>query len=141
MNDAMLHLSLPVKDLAEARSFYTAVFGCRTGRAADTWIDIWFYGMQLTLQHRPGEVRMPNDQGVLHFGVVMPTRMAFDSVMERADAFGVEWVERPSFKSEPELSGKLGGKFADPSGNVIEVKFYEDAGALSADEAAPEGGA
>jgi len=36
-------------------------------------------------------------------------------------------VSQPEIHSDAELNGKLGGKLADPSGNIIEIKFYADA--------------
>jgi len=36
------------------------------------------------------------------------------------------WISEPKKHAEIELSGKLGGKLADPSGNIIEIKFYEN---------------
>ena len=51
--DATLHLSLPVDDLAAARRFYEDGLGCRVGRVRDEWIDVWFFGLQLTLQTAP----------------------------------------------------------------------------------------
>jgi extradiol dioxygenase family protein len=41
------------------------------------------------------------------------------------DAFGCR--VGPAEHAEVALSGKVGGKLADPSGNVIEVKCYPDA--------------
>jgi hypothetical protein len=32
----------------------------------------------------------------------------------------------PEKHRDAELNGKLGGKLADPSGNIIEIKFYAD---------------
>ena len=69
--EAVLHFSIPVDDLETARRFYVDAFGCSVGRVREDWIDIWFFGMQLTLQHRPDEVRSPEEQGVRHFGVVL----------------------------------------------------------------------
>ena len=51
--DPILHLSLPVRDLAAARTFYVDVLGCSPGRVRDGWIDVWFYGMQVTLHEEP----------------------------------------------------------------------------------------
>jgi extradiol dioxygenase family protein len=39
----ILHLSLPVRDLDEARAFYVEVLGCAPGRVRDGWADVWFY--------------------------------------------------------------------------------------------------
>jgi len=127
--DAVLHLSIPVSDLDAARRFYVDAFGCSVGRIREGWIDLWFFGMQLTLQHRPGEVRPPGEQGVRHFGVVLTDPESYSSLVDRLRAAGVIWLSEPAEHAEIALSGKVGGKLADPSGNVIEVKYYADADA------------
>jgi extradiol dioxygenase family protein len=123
---AILHLSLPVDDLVAARDFYERAMGCRIGRERDDWFDAWFHGLQLTLQLRPDEVLPVARQGVRHFGVVLSSRHEFDSLVTRINTTGYKWISQPEIHGEAELSGKLGGKLADPSGNIIEIKFYED---------------
>ena len=127
--EAVLHFSIPVDDLETARRFYVDAFGCSVGRVREDWIDIWFFGMQLTLQHRPDEVRSPEEQGVRHFGVVLTDAASYSSLVDRLRATGVRWLSEPAGHADVELSGKVGGKLADPSGNVIEVKHYADADA------------
>ncbi len=127
---AVLHLSLPVSDLEAARRFYVDALGCDLGRVREDWIDVWFFGMQLTLQLRPDEVRSPDDQGVRHFGVVLSDAESFRSFVDRLRSAGVVWLSEPEVHSSVSLSGKVGGKLADPSGNVIEVKHYPDATAF-----------
>ena len=122
----VLHLSLPVDDLRAARSFYENILGCRIGREREDWFDAWFYGLQLTLQLRPLEVMTVSQQGVRHFGVVLPSLKEFDELVNRVAASGHAWISKPEKHSDSELNGKLGGKLADPSGNVIEIKFYAD---------------
>ena len=124
MADPILHLSLPVADLAAARSFYEDVLGVRVGRVRDDWIDVWFFGMQLTLQHRPGEVAPAAQQGIRHFGVTLPAREDFDELVERLRQHGVEWLSEPATSTAAGLDGKASAKLADPSGNVIELKHY-----------------
>lgn len=128
-SDAVLHLSIPVRDLDAARRFYVDAFGCSVGRVRDDWIDVWFFGTQLTLQRRPDEVRPPSEQGVRHFGVVLGDPESYSSLIDRLRAAGVVWLSEPAEHAEVALSGKVGGKLADPSGNVIEVKYYADASA------------
>jgi extradiol dioxygenase family protein len=122
----VLHLSVPVRDLDEAKHFYVEVLGCRPGRQRADWFDVWFYGMQLTLQFRPDEVRSADEQGVRHFGVALHDQRSFEEVVRRLDAHHVHWLTPPTTHEDAELSGKTNIKFADPSGNVIEVKFYDD---------------
>jgi extradiol dioxygenase family protein len=126
MADATVHLSLPVGDLDEAREFYTSVLGCRLGRVRDSWLDVWFFGMQLTLQLRPDETRSAREQGVRHFGVVLDAQADYDALVRRIDASGAPWISPPRRHDASELSGKAGGKVSDPSGNVIEIKWYAD---------------
>jgi extradiol dioxygenase family protein len=53
--DPILHLSLPVVDLDSSRAFYVDVLGCTPGQALPGGMDVWFYGLQLTLHAaRPG---------------------------------------------------------------------------------------
>ncbi|UDY38012.1 VOC family protein [Dermatobacter hominis] len=126
MDAPILHLSIPVADLAAARAFYEGALGCSVGRVRDDWLDVWFFGLQLTLQQRPDEVRPTGEQGVRHFGVVLPDAAAFEDVVDRLDRADVEWLSRPTVHRAAELSGKVGAKVADPSGNVVEIKHYED---------------
>ena len=52
----ILHLSIPVRDMDEARDFYVHTLGCQAARRREDFTDVWFYGMQITLQDRPDEV-------------------------------------------------------------------------------------
>ena len=122
----VLHLSLPVNDLRAARDFYEHTLGCRIGRTREDWFDAWFFGMQLTLQLRPLEVMKRSQQGVRHFGVVLPSLSEFNDLVKRIHASGCQWISEPEKQTDAELSGKLGGKLADPSGNIIEIKYYEN---------------
>ena len=120
----VLHLSLPVNDLHAARDFYEHTLGCRIGRTREDWFDAWFFGLQLTLQLRPLEVIDTSRQGVRHFGVVLPSLSEFNDLVKRIHASGCQWISKPENHTDAELSGKLGGKLADPSGNIIEIKYY-----------------
>jgi extradiol dioxygenase family protein len=126
MRQPVLHLSIPVHDLGAARRFYETVLGCRVGRVRSDWLDVWFFGMQLTLQERPDEVRPPAEQGVRHFGIGLVDRSAFDALVERLATRDVTWLSDPTTATDAELSGKTAAKVADPSGNVIEIKCYPD---------------
>ena len=133
MTEPVLHLSIPVGDLAQARTFYEEVLGCRVGRVRDTWLDVWFFGMQVTLQERPDEVRPAEEQGVRHLGVTLADEAAYHDVVDRLRGHGVTWLSGPTVTDAVDLSGKASVKVADPSGNVIELKCYPEPSALGAD--------
>lgn len=123
--DPILHLSLPVADLEAARAFYVDTLGCGAGRVADGWIDVWFFGLQLTLQEHPDQVLSAKQTGVRHFGVTVGAD-TLSELIARAEAADVDWVHplTTDYGGTPREQTKA--KLRDPSGNVIELKSYVD---------------
>lgn len=127
------HLAFPVRDLAEARSFYGGLLGCAEGRSSDEWIDFDFYGHQI-VAHTGGESgdRASNpvdghDIPVPHFGVVL-TMEDWQALADRLVAAGTQFAIEPTirFKGQPGEQATM--FFRDPSGNALEMKaFAEDA--------------
>jgi extradiol dioxygenase family protein len=123
--DPILHLSLPVTDLESSRSFYVDRLGCTAGQELPGAIDVWFFGLQLTLQERPDQVLSSEQQGVRHFGVTLePSVLA--RLVTRLQSESVQWISPLSTDTRGTLRGKTSAKLADPSGNVIELKAYDD---------------
>jgi extradiol dioxygenase family protein len=123
--DQILHLSLPVRDLAEARHFYVDLLGCHPGREREGWMDVWFYGMQVTLHEQPDQVLTADQAGVRHFGVTL-AEAQFDELMARLAGHPVRWL-RPiatDHRGTPRQQTKA--TVADPSGNAIELKWYAE---------------
>jgi uncharacterized protein len=127
----VLHLSLPVRDLAESRAFYVDVLGCELAREHPTFIDVWFYGLQLTLQERPDQVLSDEQRGVRHFGVTLSAD-ELNELLARLDAHPVQWLSPPTtdYPGTPQEQTKA--KVLDPSGNAIELKTYVDSSAVFA---------
>jgi extradiol dioxygenase family protein len=127
----ILHLSLPVRDLAECRAFYVDVLGCEIGRELPTSIDVWFYGLQLTLQERPDQVLSDEQRGVRHFGVTLGAD-ELSELLARLDTHAVQWLSPVStdYAGTPQEQTKA--KVLDPSGNAIELKAYVDPSAVFA---------
>ena len=123
--ETFLHLSLPVTALDTALAFYVDTLGCTPGRVRreQRFADVWFYGMQLTLQEQPDQVLPAEAQGARHFGAALPPD-ELEAVLARLDGSSVTWLARPAVDTEGRLNGKTTAKFADPSGNVIELKSY-----------------
>jgi extradiol dioxygenase family protein len=121
--EPILHLSLPVADLDRARDFYVELLGCPLGRVRERWLDVWFYGLQLTLQDDPDHVLASDAVGVRHFGVTLDGDVlaALVTRLRRAD---VDWVHQVAidYAGTPEEQTKA--KLRDPDGNVIELKSY-----------------
>jgi len=85
--------------------------------------------MQITLHDRPEEAARPVPGGsVRHFGVTLG-RSDFDAMVAHLGACGVTWVAPVSVDDAGKPTEQTKAKVADPSGNVIELKTYADAGA------------
>ena len=124
--DPVLHLSIVVADLDEARGFYVDILGCSPGRVHEDWMDVWFWGLQLTLQQRPDQVPPPERREVRHFGVTLDAE-EFAALVTRLEARSdVTWVVPVSTDNLGSPLQQTKGKLADPSGNVIEFKTYLD---------------
>ena len=124
--EPVLHLSIVVADLEEARTFYVGTLGCRPGRARGSWMDVWFFGLQLTLQCQPEHVLGPEGQGKRHFGVTLDVD-TFTAVTDRLQADpGVRWVAPVSTDHAGTGREQTKCKVSDPNGNVLEFKTYPD---------------
>jgi extradiol dioxygenase family protein len=123
--EPILHLSLPVRDLDEAKNFYVDVLGCRLGRTGPGGADVWFYGLQLTLQARPEEVLSDQQRGVRHFGVTLSPE-ALAELLAKLEQHPVTWLERVHTDHAGTPKEQTKAKLLDPSGNAIEVKSYAD---------------
>jgi extradiol dioxygenase family protein len=121
--EPILHLSLPVTNLAEARDFYIDELGCTSGRQRPGWADVWFYGMQITLQDDPGHV--PGEQGSRHFGVTMSVD-SLSRLLDRLEAADIRWLQPRTVDNRGTPTEQHKAKLIDPSGNVVELKAYAD---------------
>ncbi len=109
----------------EARDFYVHTLGCEAARTRSDFTDIWFFGMQVTLQDRPDEAAGLVPGGSRHFGVTLG-RDDFDAVVAHLLDLGIDWIAPVSTDDEGEDTEQTKCKLADPSGNVIELKTYRD---------------
>ncbi|MBX3694016.1 MAG: VOC family protein [Steroidobacteraceae bacterium] len=133
------HLAIPVHDLAAARAFYGALFGCPEGRSADEWVDFDFFGHQLVAHLDPaarGRAAHHNpvdghDVPVPHFGVVLEWR-DWQALADRLRAAGTAFVIEPGIRFRG-LTGEQATMFLrDPSGNALEFKAFRDPSQLFA---------
>ena len=135
-NITPFHLAIQVRDLNEARKFYTDVLGCTEGRSANSWVDLNLYGHQLVCHVNPaigknGKVGSHSNAvdghgvPVPHFGVVLEMA-AWQELADRLLMLNMEFVIEPyiRFKDEPGEQATL--FILDPSGTAIEFKAFND---------------
>lgn len=134
--DPILHLSIPVSDVDEARRFYLDALGCEPGRDRPGWCDVWFFGMQLTLQEQPDQVLSDEPRGARHFGVTLGSD-ELDALLERLHRHEVRWLVPVTIDYAGTPKEQRKAKILDPSGNAIEIKAYVDREAAFAADGRP----
>lgn len=126
------HLALPVVDLDAARAFYCDVIGCGTGRSASRWLDLDFFGHQVTLhlvdEPAGGVDTNPvdgDDVPARHFGIVLEPG-DWRTLAGRLESAGVEFLIEPHVRFAGEVGEQSTMFLLDPSGNALEFKSFAD---------------
>ena len=126
------HLAIPVDDLAAAEEFYCGLLGCNKGRTASRWIDLDFFGHQVTLHLVDSDDSTPATNPVdgdsvpsRHFGVVMDMDdwRALADKLERA---GCEFLISPRIRFQGEVGEQATLFLRDPASNALEFKSFAD---------------
>jgi hypothetical protein len=132
------HLAFPVSDLAEARSFYGQLLGCKEGRSAPEWVDFDFFGHQIvTHLSTPEKASKAHNLvdgdavPVRHFGVIL-SLAEWRELAEKLEKSGIAFVIQPEVRFKG-LPGEQATFFIhDPSGNALEFKAFADEGMIFA---------
>jgi extradiol dioxygenase family protein len=126
------HLALPVTDLHSAEAFYCGILGFAKGRTASRWIDLNFYGHQVTLHlvdaddaDAPTNPVDGDSVPARHFGVVLD--MADWQVLAtRLEEAACEFLISPRIRFTGEVGEQATLFITDPSGNALEFKSFAD---------------
>ena len=131
MKNLIYHTALAVDDLAAARKFYLNTLGCREREdtSGEGFSVINFFGSQLVLIEAPEQVepsrQHPDIEPYKHFGLIMDWEDWHDLV-DSLRAKGATFRIEPNIKTHEGI-GRVGNLFlADPAGNFVEFKSYED---------------
>ena len=130
------HIAVQVRDIEEARRFYTGVLGCTEGRSSDHWVDFNLYGHQfvchLNPQLGPGgkltsHYNPVDGQGVPvpHCGVVLHPAMWAD-LAARVRSHAIAFIVEPYTRFKGQTGEQSTMFFLDPSGNALEFKAFQD---------------
>ena len=131
------HLALPVIDLAASKEFYVKVLKCRPARFDERWLDLDFFGHQVSLHlSEDSESDVFNEVDgdkvpVRHFGIVLKWK-EWHELKEHLVSLNIPFLIEPKirFKGEPGQQATFFLK--DPSGNAIEFKSFKSSKALFA---------
>jgi extradiol dioxygenase family protein len=126
------HLAIEVTDLEAADAFYCGLLGCGKGRTASRWIDLNFFGHQVTLHlvDRPAAVTSTNPVDgdsvpARHFGVVL-TMPEWQGLADRLEQAYQEFLISPRIRFEGKIGEQATMFLYDPSGNALEFKSFAD---------------
>ncbi len=132
------HLAVPVDDLEAAESFYCGLLGCGTGRTASRWIDLDFFGHQVTLHLVDGGDAARDTNPVdgdnvpaRHFGVILDMDV-WQALADRLQAADMEFLIEPRIRFKGEVGEQATMFLRDPSGNALEFKSFADPSRLFA---------
>ena len=135
------HLAVPAGDLSAAVAFYCDVLGCAKGNSEfkypDAWVDINFWGNELTLHATdPSKPQLGErhnvDMGnvsVPHFGVHLDEQ-DFIQLKVRLEENGIEYIDPPYVRFEGTEYEQETMFLADPNGNALEIKTMKNPEAL-----------
>ena len=131
------HLAVPAGDLTVAIEFYCHVLGCDKGNSEftypDAWVDINFWGNELTLHatdpSKPLHGERHNvDMGnvsVPHFGVHLDEG-DFNQLKERLEENGIEYIDPPYIRFKGTELQQETLFISDPHGNCMEIKTMKN---------------
>tara|TARA_A100001011_G_C14284537_1_gene833054 strand:- start:1915 stop:2352 length:438 start_codon:yes stop_codon:yes gene_type:complete len=131
------HLAVPVGDITTALDFYCNVLGCEKGNSEfkypDAWVDINFWGNELTLhsseEFEKVEAKRHNvDMGnvtVPHFGVHLEAEV-FAKLKERLAEHKIKYIDEPYIRFAGTRLEQETMFIADPYGNAMEIKTMKN---------------
>lgn len=124
------HLALPVNDLAAAEIFYCGLLGCGKGRTASRWLDLNFFGHQVTLHLVEGDDDDPATNTVdgdavpaRHFGVILDMN-DWQALADHLQEAGSKFLLAPKTRFEGEVGEQATFFIRDPGGNALEFKSF-----------------
>ena len=123
------HLSFAVPNLEDVRKFYINILGCKVGRDTGKWIDVMFFGHQITIHQESEEM---HSNPIDHFGAVL-SKCDWVAMSNTLSSRGIAFKSNPTIREAG--TDFESGKFTikDPASNVLEFKYYESFNATMTD--------
>ena len=126
------HIAVPVRDIEEAREFYTEILGCEEGRSDSHWIDFNMYGHQYVVHQVPEQIDRlhhnpvdGHEVPVPHCGVVLEWG-EWERLANKLKQAAVAFVIEPHIRFKGQAGEQATLFFLDPSGNALEFKSFKD---------------
>jgi uncharacterized protein len=137
----MIHLSIPIKSVADSVFFYSTVLGCEATRKSDVRVDFNFFGHHLVAQLSPEEAshqslyigELPNRYPLRHFGIVVDPQQ-YEEILQRINSYSLEIAMPAQTIFHGTAREQEVFLIFDPSGNAIEIKGISNPTAVFASQ-------
>ena len=109
------------------------MLGCRVGRSTDTWIDLNFFGYQITAHlvsdnvARSTNMVDDHDIPIPHFGLIMDWE-DWHRAVDHMTYIGVNFRVEPHVRFKGKTGEQTTFFLEDPSGNCLEFKAFKEPG-------------
>lgn len=123
----IFHLAIPSHDLDASTAFYAGALNARPARRDEASQTFNFFGHRLVCcfdgsdTTPPQPLQTPTSR---HFGLIMLDRDALERAHRACRAQGVQHLSDLTWGSEDKPERHLSFWATDPSGNVVEFKWY-----------------
>lgn len=140
MTKVLFHLAFPVHDLKAAKKFYVEGLGCKPGRKSDRSLILNFFGNQIVAQLTQGPI--PSQKGIYprHFGLVFSDLKDWNRLVRRALKSNLRFYQQPRTRYEGTPLEHRTFFLQDPSGNLLEFKYYLRSSAVFEQKGIPQVG-
>lgn len=123
-NSFIFHIAIPINDVDKAKEFYSGGLGCQIGRENSHAVIFKFYGHQLVAHVTKEELQTQKGVYPRHFGLVFPSKAAFDDLVNKAQAHQLKFYQQPRLRFPKKITEHWTFFLEDPFYNLLEFKYY-----------------
>jgi extradiol dioxygenase family protein len=124
------HLAFPVSNIKSAKQFYTEILGCSVGREAHDWVDLNFFGHQISFHYIAGHTHIEptnpvdgKNVPIPHFGIIL-TMPEWEALVERLKPHHLTYMIHPYIRFKGLVGEQATMFFKDPNGISLEFKAF-----------------
>jgi len=120
----LFHLSFPVADIPQTKTFYVDGLGCEPGRESESSIILNLYGHQLVPHVTPEPLAPQRGIYPRHFGLIFSEEKDWEALLDRAKRQQLNFYQSAKHRF-PGLPLEHRTFFLeDPFHNLMEFKYY-----------------
>lgn len=132
-NSVLFHLSFPVGNIPQTKTFYVEGLGCEAGRESESSIILKLYGHQLVPHVTPEPLSPQHGIYPRHFGLIFTAEADWEALLARAEQKQLNFYQ-PAKRRFPGLPLEHRTFFLeDPFYNLMEFKYYCQSSAIFGD--------